>query len=191
MDTIKLTRKEFFTLFTGLAIIPPVIFLTGFYLGSTQQKVQGDPPLVDTVPLVFEATISDDALSSDSLSVVKQADVQNVIFEADWPVEVVDDAIALEEPTIVLATINPGETQQHLFAVQVGNFSNLDNADGYKTRLRSKGVNAQVIGNASIKGAATYRVIVGLYTDQSAAKTAAEQHEFRQKQDAYVALIPT
>ncbi|MFC1750585.1 SPOR domain-containing protein [Pseudomonadota bacterium] len=211
MVPIEITRVELRWLIAGLITVPFIVFLAGFYIGSTHQGIsqnlelssQEEPspePLItententenieNKLPLPVPALVSAPApVSVPELS--NQVKIPKAIDEKTeskptMPVEV----IALEGSTIELDEVGINQMPSNLFAVQVGNFSNSNNAADYQKWLHVKGINARVLGNTTSDGKPTYRVIIGLFTNETAARSAAKQHKHQKNQDAYVAVL--
>jgi len=196
MNSIELSRQEFRWMLIGLITIPFVVFLSGFYLGLAQhgneQNVQPSETLTSVA--VEENSESPTTLALAEERVETPAQRERVAEETP-PVE---EIVAIEEPEpmpeqppVVETTpqLKLEQLSKHLFAIQVGNFTNAANADNYKRRLQAKGIDAQVIGNISANHKPGYRVITGLYGDEKSAITAAIQQESEHDIDSYVAML--
>lgn len=194
MNPIEITRVEFRWLLSGLITIPFIVFSTGFYMGASAQDISQNPHISSQAKSTPEPAHTNYSIPHNqfqSFDSIKIADhmTDSVYTKSEPLTQIPVEVVTPEKQAIALDEINLNLIPQHLYTVQVGNFSDLNNAGSYKVKLQSKGVNARILGNTITKGKPTYRVIIGLFTNESAAQKAAAQHEYQQNQDAYVATL--
>ena len=198
MNTIKLTRMEFHLLLASIITIPIIVFITGFYMGSSHQVprpvLQASNQIEPTLkPIITDYSIAQNEIklfdSIEQIEQIEQIDDINLKENSKSIIAMQEEKATLDNNITTLNETNLNQIPQHLFAVQVGSFSNLNNANNYKVKLKSNGVDARILSNTANRDKPTYRVIIGLYENENEAETVALKREHQLHQDAFVAML--
>jgi len=210
MDAIELSRREFRWLLAALIALPLLSFLGGFHLGAGQHNHEVNPTaaapgnvvaaeIVESSPAPHEERVEPPISTVEVMEAPIEITAPTMPVETPTPEREEVAAIAEEptpppppKPTLHIDEkdkLSLDQSSQHLFAIQVGNFTSADNANNYATLLKNKGLDAQVISDIAANRAPNFRVVTGLFADKELAKAAAQQQESKHNIKAYVAML--
>ncbi len=190
MNKIELSRNEFRAILVFLSVVPVIAALLGVQIGKDIEPamISGQ---AETIAKVEREVVVDDnapkmANSERVITPEPVSDEHEVVAEASYS----DDELSLEAPVVeVEAPVQvavPRLSQPHQrFAVQIGLFKALNNAQRFQASLEKNGLHTQIISDDTY-----HRVVLAIYDEREQADTAAQLYKQYYHGEAYVRILP-